>query len=90
MRRPANKEKWTLSFDSKLKKLVITAAERERISAVAFLENLVREKFAPYGHAEVVNSSAYVAKVRKQSRRQSDADFIAEIAAWHNSRLSLM
>lgn len=85
------KVKWTLSFDRELKKMVVMAAKVRGVSPVTMLENLVREKFNPFGHTNVVDDSAtYVATLRKQNREQSDADFLAEIEAWHNSGLLLM
>ncbi len=80
------KEKWTLSFDPGLKNLVVKAAKRRGVYPVTVLENLVREKFNPYGYTDVEDSAAYVTTLRKQSRKQSDADFLAEIEAWQKSR----
>ena len=82
------KEKWTLSFDPDLKNLVVKAAKRRGVYPVTVLENLVREKFNPYGHTDVEDSVAYVATLRKQNRKQSDTDFLAEIEAWQKSRSS--
>ena len=59
------KEKWTLSFDPSLKNLLIKAARRRGISLVTLLENIVREKFKPFGHADVEDSAAYVTALRK-------------------------
>ncbi len=84
----AKKGKWVLSFESKLKKLAITTAKRKGISPVILLENLVREKFNPCGHTDVDDSTAYVTALRKQSRKQSDEAFLAEIDAWQKSRSS--
>jgi hypothetical protein len=55
---------------------------------VTVLENLVREKFNPYGHTDVDDSAAYVTALRKQGRKQSDDAFLAEIEAWQKSRSS--
>jgi hypothetical protein len=82
------KEKWTLSFDPTLKSLVIKAARRKRVYPVTLLEDLVRERFNPYGHTDVEDSVAYVATLRKQTRQQSDKTFLAEIRAWQKSRSS--
>ncbi len=87
MRRLVPREgKWTLLFDSTLKKLVISAARRGNISPATLLENIVREKFNPYGHTDVDDSVAYVITLRKQNRKQCDADFLAEIEAWQKSQ----
>jgi len=40
-------EKWTLSFDSRLKKAVIREAKSRGVYLVHFLEELVREKMNP-------------------------------------------
>lgn len=89
MGRPADRKvKWTFSFDSNLKRLVITAAKRKNISAVTLLEDLVREKFNHYGHGDVENSAAYVSALRKLGRKQSDEAFLAEIEAWQRSQSS--
>jgi hypothetical protein len=82
------KEKWTLSFDPALKSLVVKAAKRKGVYPVTVLENLVREKFNPFGHTDVEDSAAYVAALRRQSRRQSDDAFLDEIEAWQKSRSS--
>lgn len=80
------KEKWTLSFDPRLKTLVIKNARRKGIYPVTLLEEIVRERFNPYGHTDVKNSVEYVAALRKQSRKQPDEEFLAEIRAWQKSR----
>ena len=80
------KEKWTLSFDPGLKNLVIKAARRRGLYPVTLLENIVREKFNPFGHADVEDSAAYVAALRKAGRKQSDETFLAEIESWEKSQ----
>ncbi len=82
------KEKWTLSFDPALKSVVVKVAKRRGIYPVALLENLVREKFCPYGHTDVDDSAAYVSALRKQGRKQSDDTFLNEIDAWQKSQSS--
>ena len=82
------KEKWTLSFDPRLKTLVIKNARRKGLYPVALLEEIVRERFNPYGHTDVKNSVEYVAALRKESRKRSDEEFLAEIRAWQKSRSS--
>jgi hypothetical protein len=82
------KEKWTLSFDSKLKSLVVNAARRKGVYPVNLLEQLVRERFNPYGHIHIEDSAGYVAMLRKASREQSDEKFLAEMMAWQQSRVS--
>ena len=82
------KEKWTLSFDPALKSLVVKAARRKGTYPVSLLEEIVRERFNPYGHADIKDSAAYVASLRRRARAQSDEDFFAEIEAWQKSRSS--
>lgn len=82
------KEKWTLSFDPVLKTLVVRAARRKGVYPVALLEEIVRERFNPYGHTDVKDSEEYVATLRKGSRKHADKEFLAEILAWQKSRSS--
>lgn len=82
------KEKWTLSFDPALKGLVVKAAQRRGVYPVTLLEDLVREKFNPFGHTDVKDSAAYVTALRRQGRKQSDETFLADIEAWQKSHSS--
>lgn len=82
------KEKWTLSFDPALKGLVVKAARRRGVYPVTLLEDLVREKFNPFGHTDIKDSAAYLTALRRQSRKQPDEAFLAEIEAWQKSRSS--
>ena len=82
------KEKWTLSFDPALKRVIVKAAKRRGVYPVTLLEGLVREKFNPYGHTDIDDSAAYVSALRKQSRKQSDETFLNEIEAWQKSHSS--
>ena len=87
MSRPAKrKEKWTLLFNPALKSAVVKMAKRRGVYPVTLLENLVREKFNPYGHTDVDDSAAYVTALRKQGRKQSDDAFLYEIEARQKSR----
>lgn len=86
--RKERKEKWTLSFDPTLKALVVKAARRRGLYPVTLLESIVRERFNPYGHADVKDSAEYVTALRKEARKQSDESFLAEIRAWQKSRSS--
>jgi hypothetical protein len=76
------KEKWTLSFDRNLKEEVIVEAKRQGVSPVHLLESLVREKFNPFGHAEIKNELAYVRKRRKEDKGENDEAFLEEIRRW--------
>ena len=79
------REKWTLSFDADLKAFLVRTAKRRGVYPVALLEQLVREKFNPYGHADVRDSVEYVRMLRRRSRSRSDATFLKEIRAWQRS-----
>ncbi len=79
------KEKWTLSFNLTLKPLVTQAAKRKGVYPVTLLEELVRERFNPYGHTDVKDSRAYVAALRKQARQQSDEEFLADLRVGQKS-----
>ncbi|MEK7372340.1 MAG: hypothetical protein AAB265_12890 [candidate division NC10 bacterium] len=81
----STREKWTLSFDAKLKAFLVRLARRRRTYPVAVLEGLVRERFNPYGHTDIKDSAAYVRMLRRRSRRQPDAAFLKEIRAWQRS-----
>ena len=76
------KEKWTLSFDRRLKGVVIDEAKKRGVYTVQVLESLVREKFNPFGHADIKNELAYVHRLRKQEKGKSDEAFLEEIRRW--------
>jgi hypothetical protein len=79
------KEKWTLSFDPRLKRLLIKEARKKGIYPVSLLEDVVRDRFNPYGHSDVEDSVAYVQEIRKVSRDRSDEAFLKEIREWQKS-----
>lgn len=79
------KEKWTLSFDPRLKRLLIKEARKRGVYPVGLLEQVVREWFNPYGHSSVEDSVAYVQELRKGSRTKSDEAFLQEIREWQRS-----
>ena len=76
------KEKWTLSFDSSLKRAVITEANKKGVYPVNFLEEMVREKLNPYGYTDVKDSVAHVRAIRKKSKEVSAKAFLDEIKRW--------
>lgn len=76
------KEKWTLSFDGRLKNLLIREARKQGMYPVHLLEQIVRERFNPFGHTDIKESVAHIRKIRKESRRQSDEAFLKEIREW--------
>jgi hypothetical protein len=84
----ARREKWTLSFDPALKDFLVKTARRRGVYPVTLLEEIVKEKFNPYGHTDVKDSVAYVRMLRRRSRRISDESFLKEIQAWQRSESS--
>ncbi len=79
------KEKWTLSFDSSLKDAVIREARGKGVYPVNILEEIVREKFNPYGYMDVKDSVAHVRSIRKKSKGVSTKAFLDEIKKWQKS-----
>jgi hypothetical protein len=82
------KEKWTLSFDRNLKEEVIEEAKRQGVYPVHLLESLVREKFNPFGHADIKTELAYVRKLRKEDKEKNDEAFLRKSAGGRESILS--
>lgn len=80
------KEKWTLTFDPRLKSLLIREARKKGVYPVNLLEDIVREQFNPYGFTDVGKATSYVRSIRKHSRRQEDEDFLKEIRKWQKSK----
>ncbi len=79
------REKWTLSFDAELKAFLVRAARRRRMYPVQLLEQIIRDKYNPYGHTDAQDSVAYVRMLRRRSRRVSDREFLREIRRWQRS-----
>ncbi|MEW6585356.1 MAG: hypothetical protein AB1442_07055 [Nitrospirota bacterium] len=79
------KEKWTLSFDSSLKKAIIREARKKGVYPVALLEEIVREKYNPYGYTDVEDSVAYVRAIRRKAKGLSSKAFLDEIKRWQKS-----
>ena len=80
------KEKWTLSFDPRLKSLLIKEARKKGVYPVSLLEEIVRKQYNPYGHTDVADSVSYVREIRKPSRHRDDESFLREIRAWQKSK----
>ncbi|MGH7847539.1 MAG: hypothetical protein ACREQW_20540 [Candidatus Binatia bacterium] len=76
------KEKWTLTFDRRLKGAVIEEAKKQGLYPVQVLESLVREKFNPFGHTDIKDGAPYVRKLRKRDKGKSDETFLEEIRRW--------
>lgn len=79
------KEKWNLSFDPRLKNMLIKEAKKKGIYPVSLLEQIVRERFNPYGHSDIKESVTYLKKIRQGSRSLSDDAFLKEIREWQRS-----
>ncbi len=77
-----DKKKWTLTFDQRLKGAVMEEAKRQGVYPVQVLESLVKEKFNPFGHADVRDEASYVRKLRKRDKGKSDKEFLEEIRRW--------
>ncbi len=76
------KERWTITFDRKLKSRVQQEARKLRVYPVQILESLVRERLNPYGFQTVLNSVAYVNSARTENHSKNDKDFLSEIQKW--------
>ena len=75
-------EKWTLSFDRRLKTAVMREARRRGVYPAQYLESLVKAKLNPFGHGDIQDEVAYVRRLRKKARKKSDEEFIEEIRRW--------
>jgi hypothetical protein len=76
------KEKWTLTFDRRLKGAVVREAKKRGLYPVQVLESLVREKFNPFGHTDIKDEAAYVRRLRRKNKGKSDEEFLEEIRRW--------
>ena len=79
------KEKWTLSFDPRLKNLLIKEARKKGIYPVNLLEEIVRERYNPFGYADIKNSVSYIQSIRKDSKTHTDEEFLNEIRKWQKT-----
>ncbi|HEY5543283.1 MAG TPA: hypothetical protein VIM04_08525 [Candidatus Binatia bacterium] len=76
------KEKWTLTFDRRLKSAVVREARRRGVYPIQVLESLVKEKFNPFGHTNIKDEPAYVRRLRRKDRNGSDEEFLEDIRRW--------
>ncbi|HKA56723.1 MAG TPA: hypothetical protein VKJ47_24025 [Candidatus Binatia bacterium] len=76
------KERWTLTFDRRLKHAVIAEARRRGVYPARILEEAVREKFNPFGHPDVIDPTAYVRTLRRKSRKMADEEFLSDLKRW--------
>lgn len=82
MKRTLHKEKWTLTFDRRLKAAVIQEARKRRVYPVQILESLVRQRLNPFGHADIEDEAGYVRRLRRRDARRTDQEFLEEIRRW--------
>ncbi len=76
------KEKWTLTFDRRLKSAVVREARRRGVYPTQVLESLVKDKFNPFGHTNIKDEPAYVRRLRRKDRNGSDEKFLEDIRWW--------
>jgi hypothetical protein len=76
------KEKWTLTFDRRLKEAVRREARRRGVYPVQLLESLVRARLNPFGHTDVEDEAAYVRSLRKKDKSRTEKEFLEEIRRW--------
>jgi len=76
------KERWTLTFDRRLKRAVVAEARQRGVYPVRILEEAVREKFNPFGHTDVTDPAAYVRTLRRKSRKMTDEEFLSDLKRW--------
>ena len=76
------KEKWTLTFDRRLKSAVVREAKRRGVYPTQVLESLVKEKFNPFEHTNIKDEPAYVRRLRRKDRNGSDEKFLEDIRRW--------
>lgn len=78
----SKKEKWTITFDRRLKSAVVREARRQGVYPTQVLESLVKEKFNPFGHTNIKDEPAYVRRLRRKDRDGSDEKFLEDIRRW--------
>ena len=76
------REKWTITFDPRLKRAVLQEARRQGVYPAQVLESLVKARFNPFGHGDIKNETAYVRRLRKKDRQRSDNKFLEDIRRW--------
>jgi hypothetical protein len=83
---PLKTERWNLTFDRRLKRVVIGEARRRGVHPARILEEAVREKLNPFGHSDVIDPTAYVRALRRKSRQMTDEEFLADLKQWEKTR----
>lgn len=79
---PLRKERWTLTVDRRLKRAVVAQARQRGVPPAQVLEDLIRGKLNPFGHADVTDPTAYVRTLRRKSRESTDKEFLADLKRW--------
>jgi hypothetical protein len=76
------KERWTLTVDRRLKQAVVAEAKQRKVRPAQVLEDLIREKFSPFGLSDIPNAVGYVRTLRRRSRELTDEEFLADLKRW--------
>jgi hypothetical protein len=79
---PVKKERWTLIIDRRVKHSIIDEARRRKVRPSRLLEDLIKEKFNPFGHTDVVDPTVYVRTLRRKSRMTTDKEFLTDLKQW--------
>lgn len=80
------KERWTLTLDRQVKRTILEEARKRKVRPARVLEDLVRERFDPFGHADVDDPVAYVRALRRESREMTDEDFLTDLKRWERAK----
>jgi hypothetical protein len=78
------RERWTLSFDRRLKRAVLAEARQQGVRPARVLEDLVRKKLNPFGYTDVSDPTTYVRTLRRKSRELTDEAFLTDLKKWEN------
>jgi hypothetical protein len=78
------REKWTLSFDRRLKRAVLREAKKRGLAPAQLLESFVWEKFNPFGHTDIKDVAAYVRRLRKADTSKTDEEFLEDLRRWQS------
>lgn len=79
---PLKRERWILTFDRRLKHVILAEARQRGVRPARVLEDLVRQKLNPFGHTDVADPTAYVRTLRRKSRELTDEAFLADLKKW--------
>ena len=82
LRVSSKRERWSLSFDRRLKRAVIAEARQRGVRPAQVLEEAVQEKFNPFGYTDITDPTAYVRALRRKNRKMTDEEFLADLKRW--------